>query len=56
MLSGILDGDAMLSVRGDAAVDCWHIVQPVIDAWRDGRVPMDEYAAGTAGPADWPTS
>jgi glucose-6-phosphate 1-dehydrogenase len=56
VLSGILDGDAMLSVRGDAAVDCWHIVQPVIDAWRDGRVPLDEYVAETSGPESWPTS
>lgn len=56
VLSGILDGDAMLSVRSDAAVDCWQIVQPVIDAWRDGRVPLEEYAAGTSGPQEWATS
>ena len=54
VLSGILDGDAMLSVRGDAAVDCWRIVQPVLDAWHAGRVPMDEYPAGVASPAGWP--
>jgi glucose-6-phosphate 1-dehydrogenase len=54
VLSGILDGDATLSVRGDAAEECWRIVQPVIDAWREGRVPLDEYAAGTDGPAGWP--
>jgi glucose-6-phosphate 1-dehydrogenase len=56
VLSGILDGDAMLAVRADAAVDCWHIVQHVIDAWRDGRVPLDEYPAGTSGPTGWATS
>ncbi|MCK6079339.1 glucose-6-phosphate dehydrogenase [Microbacterium sp. EYE_5] len=55
VLSGILDGDAMLAVRGDAAVDCWHIVQPVLDAWHAGEVPLDEYPAGVAGPAGWPT-
>ncbi|WP_314453606.1 glucose-6-phosphate dehydrogenase [uncultured Microbacterium sp.] len=53
VLSGILDGDAMLAVRGDAAEQCWRIVQPVIDAWRKNEVPLDEYAAGTAGPASW---
>lgn len=54
MLSGILDGDAMLAVRGDAAEQCWRIVQPVLDAWRSGQVPLDEYPAGTDGPAGWP--
>lgn len=54
VLSGILDGDATLSVRGDAAEECWRIVQPVIDAWRKGDVPLDEYPAGTDGPAHWP--
>ncbi|MFJ4036647.1 glucose-6-phosphate dehydrogenase [Microbacterium sp. NPDC090007] len=53
VLSGILDGDAMLAVRGDAAEQCWRIVQPVIDAWRKNEVPLDEYPAGTAGPASW---
>jgi glucose-6-phosphate 1-dehydrogenase len=56
VLSGILDGDATLSVRGDAAEQCWRIVQPVIDAWRRGDVPLDEYPAGTDGPQSWGTS
>ena len=55
VLSGILDGDATLSVRGDAAEQCWRIVQPVIDAWRAGEVPIDDYAAGTDGPTSWTT-
>lgn len=54
VLSGILDGDATLAVRGDAAEQCWRIVQPVLDAWRRGDVPLDEYAAGTERPASWP--
>lgn len=53
VLSGILDGDAALSVRADAAEQCWRIVQPAIDAWRSGSVPLDEYAAGSSGPAGW---
>lgn len=53
VLSGILDGDATLSVRADAAEQCWHIVQPAIDAWRAGTVPLDEYAAGSSGPTGW---
>jgi len=54
VLSGILDGDASLAVRGDAAEQCWRIVQPVLDAWREGKVALDEYPAGTGGPAHWP--
>jgi glucose-6-phosphate 1-dehydrogenase len=54
VLQGILDGDPTLSVRGDTAERCWHIVQPVLDAWHSGAVPLDEYPAGTPGPASWP--
>ncbi|WP_159501759.1 glucose-6-phosphate dehydrogenase [Microbacterium sp. 18062] len=54
VLSGILDGDAALAVRGDAAELCWRIVQPVRDAWRRGDVPLEEYAAGSEGPGTWP--
>ena len=54
VLAGILDGDPTLSVRGDSAVEGWRIVAPVLDAWRAGDVPIDEYPAGTAGPSSWP--
>jgi glucose-6-phosphate 1-dehydrogenase len=54
VLDGLLDGDPALSVRGDAAEECWRIVEPVIAAWRGGDVPLDEYAAGSEGPDTWP--
>ncbi|KZX22176.1 glucose-6-phosphate dehydrogenase [Rathayibacter tanaceti] len=54
VISGILDDDPSLSVRGDAAEECWRIVQPALDAWRAGTVPLDEYPAGTSGPEGWP--
>lgn len=54
VLDAILDGDATLSVRGDTAEQCWRILQPIRDAWRRGDVPLEDYAAGTEGPADWP--
>jgi len=53
VLAGVLDGDPLLSVRGDSAEECWRIVDPVLQAWRDGKVPMDEYAAGSDGPTNW---
>ncbi len=54
VLLGVLDADPSLSVRGDTAEDCWRIVQPVLDAWRADRVPLQEYPAGSTGPDGWP--
>jgi glucose-6-phosphate 1-dehydrogenase len=53
VLAGVLDGDPLLSVRGDTAEECWRIVDPVLEAWRDDKVPMEEYAAGSDGPSGW---
>lgn len=53
VLAGILDGDPSLSVRGDSAVEGWRILEPVIAAWKADEVPLDEYPAGSAGPASW---
>jgi glucose-6-phosphate 1-dehydrogenase len=51
VLKGILTDDPTLSVRGDIAEESWRIVEPVLAAWRDGRVPLEEYPAGSDGPA-----
>lgn len=53
VLAHILDGDQLLTVRGDAAEECWRIVEPVLRAWAEGTVPMETYAAGSAGPDGW---
>jgi glucose-6-phosphate 1-dehydrogenase len=53
VLAGILDGDPLLAVRGDNAEECWRIVEPVLDAWREDEVPLDTYAAGSDGPGSW---
>ena len=53
ILDGILSGDPLLSVRGDIAEECWRILTPVVESWRDGRVPLDEYRAGSTGPSSW---
>ena len=57
VLHAVLEGDPILSVRGDTAVECWRIIEPVQKAWRDDEVPLDDYPAGSRGPerwADWP--
>ncbi len=53
ILEGILDGDPLLSVRGDIAERCWEILGPVVEAWKSGAVPLDEYRAGSTGPSNW---
>jgi glucose-6-phosphate 1-dehydrogenase len=53
VLRGVLEGDPTLSVRGDIAVECWRIVEPVLEAWRDSGVPLQEYPAGSTGPGSW---
>lgn len=56
VLGGVLEGDPLLSVRGDNAEECWRIVAPVVRAWADDEVPLETYPAGSAGPVGWPTS
>ena len=50
VLRGILDSDPTFSVRGDAAEQGWRIVDEVLAAFEDGRVPLREYEAGSGGP------
>jgi glucose-6-phosphate 1-dehydrogenase len=54
VLRGVLEGAPQLSVGGDAAVESWRIMEPVLAAWHDDRVPLEEYAAGSTGPEGWP--
>lgn len=53
ILAGILDGRPSLSVRGEAAVELWRIVTPILEAWGQNKVPLESYPAGSAGPATW---
>ena len=46
----MLQGNPMLFIRGDEAEEAWRIIDPVMAAWAAGKVPMQEYAAGTAPP------
>ena len=53
VLAQILDGNQLLTVRGDAAEECWRVMAPVIEAWADDRVPLETYPAGSTGPEGW---
>ncbi|ASN20171.1 glucose-6-phosphate dehydrogenase [Arthrobacter sp. YN] len=48
ILAGILDGKPSLSVRGEAAVELWRIVTPILDSWDRDEVPLETYPAGSA--------
>ena len=50
VLLDVLEGGSTLSVRGDGAEEAWRVVEPVLAAWRDGTVPLEEYPAGSDGP------
>lgn len=50
LLLAVLEGDATLSIRGDEAEESWRIVEPILAAWAAGRVPLEEYPAGSDGP------
>ncbi|MDQ0957978.1 glucose-6-phosphate 1-dehydrogenase [Streptomyces sp. B4I13] len=50
VLLDILSGGSTLSVRGDEAEAAWRVVTPVLAAWNAELVPLEEYAAGSAGP------
>ena len=47
----ILEGDGLLSVRGDEAEEAWRIIEPVARAWAEDRVALEEYPAGSGGPS-----
>jgi glucose-6-phosphate 1-dehydrogenase len=51
VLLDVLEGGSSLAVRGDGAEAAWRLMTPVVEAWRANRVPLEEYPAGSAGPA-----
>lgn len=50
VLLDVLSGGSTLSIRGDEAEEAWRVVTPVLQAWADGAVPLEEYPAGSEGP------
>jgi glucose-6-phosphate 1-dehydrogenase len=50
ILLEVLEGDPTLSIRDDEAEECWRIIEPIRQAWQEGRVPLLAYPAGSHGP------
>jgi len=50
LLLDVLKGDPALSIRGDEAEEAWRVLEPVLSAWEQDLVPLEEYPAGSDGP------
>jgi glucose-6-phosphate 1-dehydrogenase len=50
VLLDVLEGGSELSVGGEESELAWRILGPVLEAWDQRLVPMEEYRAGTYGP------
>jgi glucose-6-phosphate 1-dehydrogenase len=50
VLLDVLEGDTTRAIRADEAELGWAIMTPVLEAWADGRVTLEEYPAGSDGP------
>ena len=51
LLLDVFNRNPALSIRGDEAEQSWRVVDPVLAAWAADKVPLEEYPAGSAGPA-----
>ena len=50
LLEDVLEGDPILSIRDDEAVEQWRIVEPILEAWSEGEPALRTYPAGSDGP------
>ncbi|HEU4698423.1 MAG TPA: glucose-6-phosphate dehydrogenase [Gemmatimonadales bacterium] len=50
VLLDILRGGSTLSVGAGESEAAWRILTPVLEGWAEGRVPLEEYPAGSNGP------
>jgi glucose-6-phosphate 1-dehydrogenase len=51
LLYDCMMGDATLFQRADYIESSWRVVQPLLDAWGKGEGQVEDYAAGSEGPA-----
>jgi glucose-6-phosphate 1-dehydrogenase len=50
LIFDVLNGNPALSIRSDEAEEAWRILTPVLTAWSQDLVPLQEYPAGSDGP------
>jgi glucose-6-phosphate 1-dehydrogenase len=51
ILLDVLSGKSALSIRADEAEESWRVLTPVLDGWSRDLAPLQEYDAGSDGPA-----
>jgi glucose-6-phosphate 1-dehydrogenase len=52
LIMDAMRGDATLFTRNDEVDAQWSIIDPILQAWRDGDQPVLSYPAGAPGPAE----
>ena len=50
LIQEMLKGDPMLFITSDEAEEAWRIIDPVMNSWSVGDVPIQEYRAGGEPP------
>ena len=53
VVRALMHGTGATKLHAESPARAWEILQPVFDAFNDGTVPLEEYAAGSSGPKDW---
>jgi glucose-6-phosphate 1-dehydrogenase len=52
LIQDAMRGEATLFTRDDEVIAQWSIIDPILQAWQDGKPPKAEYAAGSPGPPE----
>ena len=53
VVRGLVRRNGATELHAESPVRAWEILQPVLDAFNDGTVPLEEYPAGSSGPRGW---
>jgi len=51
LLLEALEGEPTLFIRDDEVEELWRIMDPIVMAWKKGRVKLKTYPAGSSGPS-----
>ncbi|MEM9324268.1 MAG: glucose-6-phosphate dehydrogenase [Bacteroidota bacterium] len=50
LIAEMLRNNTMLFIRDDEVEETWRVIDPIVEAWQKGEVPLQTYAAGTDAP------
>jgi glucose-6-phosphate 1-dehydrogenase len=52
LIQDAMRGEATLFTRDDEVIGQWTIIDPILEAWRDGKATVAKYEAGSPGPPE----